>query len=70
MSITILEALQNAKYNINNPSHVIQFEIGKRQLINAVSLLEKGFNLEENFDYILEEYGSIENVPDKLKERT
>lgn len=65
MSVTILEALQNAKINLCDKIMIsIQVDIGKEQLKNAVTLLEKGYALSDEVEPLLEEYGNIESVPD------
>ena len=37
----------------------------KEQLNNAVTLLDKGYSIWEEVEPLLEEYGSVENVPKK-----
>jgi len=64
MSVTILEALQNAEVNLTG-HHPIQHRLGKDQLHNAITLLEKGYTLNEEVDPLLEKYGSVDSVPDK-----
>jgi len=39
--------------------------MGKSQLHNAVTLLEKGYDLNEEVEPLLEEYGDVDSVPDK-----
>lgn len=63
MSVTIMEALQNANINIKNGSSGVR--IAQNQLNNAVTLLEKGYSLDDEVEPILESYGSVDNVPDK-----
>ena len=65
MSVTIMEVLQNAKFNLAEASHPAQRRIGINQLSNAVTLLEKGYGLYDNFDLVLGEYDDIDSVPDK-----
>ena len=65
MSATIMEALQNAKHNLVETNHAIGAMLGKDQLKNAVTLLEKGYSLYDEVEPLLEEYGSVENVPGK-----
>lgn len=66
MSVTILEALQNAKINlIENGDTMIGKMIGKEQLNNAVTLLEKGYTLEDEVEPIIEQFGDINSVPYK-----
>lgn len=64
MSVTILEALQNADYNIqNNGSMGVM--IAKEQLHNAVTLLEKGYDVEDEVEPLLEKHGKVSEVPEK-----
>ena len=64
MAVTILEALQNADYNMNSG---IQMALAsaKSQLHNAVTLLEKGYDLYDEVEPLLEKYSNVEAVPDK-----
>lgn len=64
MAITIMEALQNADYNLRG-STPIQKLLGANQLHNAVILLEKGYDLSEMIDPILGKYTNVDDVPDK-----
>lgn len=61
---TILEALQNAHYNLSQSMIPFQIEVGKDQLKNAVTLLEKGYDLDTDVDELLLEYDNIEDVPE------
>ncbi len=63
MSVTILEALQNADFNLQNFSE-IGFLFAREQLHNAVILLEKGYGIYEEIEPLLEQYGTFENVPE------
>ena len=62
---SILDALQNAKVNLCEGKISFQIEIGKSQLKNAVTLLEKGYSLNESIDDLLELYPNVEDAPDK-----
>lgn len=64
---TILEALENANYNLDNLKTlgIGLIPLIKSQLNNAVVLLEKGYALHEEIDPILEKYGDVESAPDK-----
>ena len=53
MSVSILEALQNAQYNLESVP-VVGPKIAKIQLRNAVKALEAGLNLHDNLDDFLE----------------
>jgi len=64
MSVTILEALKNAEYNLKNNSP-FALVIAKNQFHNAVELLSKGYGLYDEVDPLLEKYGKVENVPNK-----
>lgn len=67
MSVSILEALQNANYNLDNCMKGLPMllPLVKEQLNNAVTLLEKGYDIEEQVEPLLEKYGDIESVPEK-----
>jgi hypothetical protein len=66
MSVTILEGLMNAEYNLkNNALGRIQVDLALEQLHNAVTLLEKGYSLSDKVEPLLEAHGTVENVPDK-----
>ena len=65
MAVSILEALQNANYNLKNARIQFQIEMAKDQLNNAVTLLEKGYDISEEVEPILEEFGDVESVPYK-----
>lgn len=66
MSVTILEALQNAEINIKNGMRVPPIlEIAKQQLHNAIVLLEKGYAIADEVEPLLEQYGEVESVPRK-----
>ena len=64
MSVTILETLQNADYNMQNCGRTGAL-CAKVQLHNAVTLLEKEYSLTDEIESLLEEFGRVENVPDK-----
>ena len=66
MSVTILEALQNANFNLDNCMKGLPLlPLAKGQLNTAVQLLEKGYSIDDEVEPLLEEYGSVENVPNK-----
>ncbi len=66
MAVSILETLENARYNFANPAALrMQIEIGKEQLNNAIELLDKGYGIYEEVEPLLEKYGDIEKVPEK-----
>jgi len=65
MSVSILEALQNADYNLNNAMKMpMLLPLVKEQLHNATVLLDKGYDVWEEVEPLLEKYGNVENVPD------
>jgi len=64
---TVFEALQNAKYNLIEP-YAITVTIAREQVYNAVSLLEKGYDLNTEIEPLLEKYDTIDNVPEKKSE--
>jgi hypothetical protein len=64
MSALILEALENADYNIQHNGE-LGVMIAKGQLHNAVELLKKGYSLYDEVEPLLEQYGDVESVPEK-----
>jgi hypothetical protein len=65
MAVTILEALQNANYNLDNMKLLGMsiLPLVKEQVNNAVVLLDKGYSLDDEVDTIIEKYGDIKRVP-------
>lgn len=66
MSVSILEALQSADYNLNE-GNIFSQAIGKDQLHNVVELFIKGYDLKDQVEPLLEKYGKVENVPGKKR---
>ena len=64
MSVNIFEALQNAEINLKG-SLDTQRQIGIRQLHNAIVIIEKGYELGDDIDALLADYGDAESVPEK-----
>jgi len=65
MSVSIMEALQNADYNLDNAIKMpMLLPIVKEQLHNATVLLDKGYNIWTQVEPLLERWGSVENVPE------
>lgn len=64
MSVSILEALQNADYNLQNNGS-FGLGIAKMQVHNATTLLEKGYSVYDDLDSLLEPYDTVEDVPEK-----
>lgn len=64
MSVSIIEALQNADYNLQK-NGAIGAIVAKGQVHNATILLEKGYDIDEKVEPLLEKYGEVENVPEK-----
>ena len=70
MSVTIIEALLNAKYNLNNvEKNPILLLLAKEQLNNAATLLERGYDTWDEVEPLLKKYGSVDDVPEKDGER-
>jgi hypothetical protein len=67
MAVTILEALENANYNLDNLKVLGLgiLPIIKGQLNNSLVLLEKGYGLNEEVEPLLDKYGDVNNVPNK-----
>ena len=62
MSVTILEALQNAEINLGNGT--IGLMIAKDQLHSAVTLLDKGYHIDEEVEPLLKKYGNADVAPE------
>ena len=67
MAVTILEALGNADMNLQNAEFIGSplIALAKAQLHNALTLLEKGYSINDEVEPLLEKYGEVENVPEK-----
>jgi hypothetical protein len=63
MSVSIMEALQNADYNLRNNGGIGAM-FAKEQVHNATVLLDKGYDIWTNVDALIEKYGSVEDVPE------
>lgn len=59
---TILDALRNAEININNGG--LALFLARQQIHNAIALLEKGYELDQSIDALVDVHGSIEAAPD------
>jgi len=68
MAVSIMETLQNANYNLENASRMpMLMPLVKEQLNNAVTLLDKGYDIWDEVEPLLEEYGDFDSVPNKVK---
>lgn len=67
MSVTVLEALQNAEANFENVKvlGMAMMPMAQSQLHNGIMLLEKGYSVDDEVEPLLEQYGSVEDVPSK-----
>lgn len=66
MASSILETLQNANHNMKNKGLIIMLlPLIQEQLNNAVTLLDKGYDIWTEMEPLLDQYGNVENVPDK-----
>jgi len=68
MSVSIIEALQCAEINIENVKRIglAILPMAQEQLHNAIVLLDKGYGIHDEVEPMLEKYGDVENVPDKV----
>ena len=67
MSVTILEGLMCAETNIDNAAALGLgiLPLAKKQLHNAITLLEKGYSIDDEVEPLLKKYGSADDVPQK-----
>lgn len=65
MSVTILEALENAEFNLDNVQALgpMALKLAREQLRNARVLLEKGYSPDAEVEPLLERYGDADSVP-------
>lgn len=62
---TILETLENARYNLITNKHIpFAHAVGESQLNGAVVLLQKGYDINIDIDDFLEKYDNIMDVPE------
>jgi len=63
---TILESLENAKYNLDNIPKAGSFAIPiiKEQLQNSIILLEKGYPIHTDMDKLLDKYPDLTKAPE------
>jgi len=68
MAVTILEALQNAEMNLENVKRIgiAILPMAQSQLHNAIALLEKGYSIDDEVEPLLEKFGDVEYVPEKI----
>lgn len=67
MSVSIIECLQNADFNMETAMKIPGLlPLAKAQLHNATVLLDKGYSINTDVEPLLEEYGDVENVPEKI----
>ena len=62
MAVSIMEALENADFNLK-AGHEIGLAFAKEQVHNATVLLEKGYNIWTKVEPLLHKYGNVEDVP-------
>lgn len=62
---TILESLENARYNlVENKGVGIAELLGVQQLDNAITLLEKGYPVDFDFEHLFTIWEKMEDVPE------
>jgi len=68
MRVSIIGALQCAEMNIVNVKRIglAILPMAQEQLHNAIVLLDKGYGIHDEVEPLLEKYGDVENVPDKV----
>lgn len=67
MPLTILEVLMSADYNLSkiNVLGTESIPIIQSQVHNAVTLLEKGYDIYDDLNAIMAPWGNVEDVPVK-----
>jgi len=65
MSVSIMECLQNADFNMNNAMKMpMLLPLVKEQLHNATVLLDKGYDIWTEVEPLIEKFGTVEDVPE------
>ena len=71
MNVTIMDILENADYNLKNEGYSVTVcgiwrSLAYDQLHNAITLLNKGYDLHDtvDVDFLVKQCGSIEDVPE------
>jgi hypothetical protein len=67
MSLTLLEELTTAQYNLTIGAIPIQKDIGAEQLNNVIILLKKGYSLDDDIEWLYEDYADVNQAPEKSK---
>ena len=62
MSLTILEVLENAEFNLNYEHGK---KVAKEQLHNVIVLLDKGYDAFDDFNEIMQDNNSVDTVKEK-----
>lgn len=62
---TIIETLENAKFNLDSEAQPAATTIAKNQLHHAITLLNKGYSLYDDVESLLGAYGDVDKVPKK-----
>ena len=63
MSVSIMECLQNADYNLRN-NYGLGAILAREQLHNATVLLDKGYSIWTEVEPLIDKYGTVEDVPE------
>ena len=62
---TIMECLENARYNlVVNKGILVAQRFGVEQLDNAITLLEKGYPLDFDFEHLFTVWDKMKDVPE------
>lgn len=62
---TIMESLENARYNlVVNKGVLVAQRFGVQQLDNAITLLEKGYPVDFDFEHLFTIWEKMEDVPE------
>ncbi len=62
---TILDLLKSAKSKIQASNKTLVITIGLEQLSAAVTLLEKGYSIDDDVDEIIRNVDDLDEVPEK-----
>jgi hypothetical protein len=67
MPLTLLEELTTAQHHLTRGVDQAQKDIGAEQLNNVIVLLKKGYTIDDDVEWLLEEYSDMNQAPEKSK---
>jgi hypothetical protein len=67
MSVTLLELLTDARHHLTRGVDQAQKDLGAELLNDAIVMLKKGYSINDDIDWLYEEYTDMNHAPEKSK---